>query len=143
DPHHAGRTVGSANAHQLERHRIAGVPCREISALVFEADARDAIEADLWPASGGGGRIDLFELEPELTQEWQRLRHVAVIGARHPQHARSSVELLAGGLVPLAPERERPRGHLDVLPCRPVDRANDTRLAAGARAAVARSPRVE
>src|SRR5438105_3980385 len=99
-----GLAVRSANPHQLARHGIAGQSRREISAFVFEADARDAIEADLWPASGGDGRIDSFELEPELAQEWQRLTHVAVVRARHPQHARWSVELLAGRALPLAPE---------------------------------------
>src|SRR6185295_13600551 len=68
---------------------------------------------------------------------------VAVIGAGHPQDAGAAVERLTDQVIPLAPERERPGRHLDVPACGPVDGSDDACVAAGARAAVSRTPRID
>src|SRR5207237_2040798 len=145
-PHrcHRNLAVGSTNSHQLACDRVARVPRQQIPTFVFQIDFRDRVEADLRPTLRASGGIHLLVLQFELAEEWQRLPRVAVICARHhPEYAGASVELLAAVPIPLAPQRERSRRHLDVFPCRTVDRSDDPRFSAGARTGVSRTPRID
>jgi hypothetical protein len=135
--------VRSPRSDQLLRHRIARLSGQQVSAFPFEVDSPDAVEADLWPASGSRGGIQFLVFEIEVPQEWKRLANVAVIIARHPQDAGAPVELLRPQAVPLGPQHERPGRHFDVPPRGSIDGSNDAGFSPRARAGVARPPGIQ
>ena len=133
------RAIDAARFHEGIAHDRTRVARRQSARSPLEPHGANSVEADLWISLRGGFDTELFDGESELAQNRNRCAHVRIVAAMKPQRARFDVERR----IERFPQLVRASHHLDVDPIRPVDRANHARFAAGARARVARSPRID
>src|SRR5438309_267578 len=87
--------------------------------------------------------VQLLEREPGLLEDRQRRPLVLIVVLHEPQDADRVVELALPAPLLLAPQRERARGQDRVDAPWPVGPPDHARLAARARARIARAPGVE
>src|SRR3989454_3013268 len=124
-------------------HGLAREPGGQVAGVTLENRPAHFLAIDLGIPPCGLRAVQLLEREPGLLEDRQRRPLVLIVVLHEPQDADRVVELALPAPLLLAPQRERARGQDRVDAPWPVGPPDYARLAAGARARIARAPGVE
>src|SRR5256884_1657023 len=136
-------TIHAAGRQQSLEYRGTGAARREIAAVPLEDRPAHARAVDLRVAFRGLGTAQLLEATSGLLEQRQRGLLVGIVVLDEPQYADRVEETLLPASLVLPPQRERAHRHGGVDRPRAIGGADHARLAARARAGVARSPGVD
>src|SRR6185295_20377899 len=84
-----------------------------------------------------------FKTDVGFTQDRQRSLFILLVALDQPQHTDAMKQLPLPAAFVLLPQDESARGHVRIDRARSVGRADDPGLAAGARARISRTPRID
>src|SRR2546427_5054482 len=128
---------------KAREHGLARDPRGQCAGVTLENRPAHLLTIDRGIAPRGLRAVQLLEREPGLLEDRQRRPFVLIVVLHEPQHADGVVELALPAPLLLAPQRERARRQHRVDAPRPVGPADHARLAARARARIARAPGIE
>ena len=140
---HGLGAIRSTRFHEHVAHDAARAARRQRPRARLEPDRLHSLKVDLRITPHRVVERDLIDGEPDLVKDRHRRSNVRVITAVQPQRPRLDVDRLGGRRFELLPKLVRALHHLDINAIGAVDRADDARLAAGARSRVPRSPRID